>query len=63
MVSTKPSICVQPQTTAFGEPLHCWGTVLADIPFYWKGKAANDLRQTIKSTRLIQMGGYPDSEF
>ena len=47
LLSTKPSVCVQPQSTVFGEPMHCWITMLRDVPFYWNGKLDNTMRESL----------------
>ena len=58
MVSTKPNTCAQPQSTVFGEPMHCWVTVLSDVPFYWQGEHRQQMGNSLGSTSLYQMGAY-----
>ena len=31
LTTTNPSLCVQPQSTLFGEPMHCWGASFDDM--------------------------------
>jgi len=53
MVSTNAKMCVQPQATAFGTPLHCWATALADVPFVWLGVLDRNIQQSYARNHLM----------
>ena len=53
MLSTNAKMCVQPQATAFGTPLHCWATALADVPFVWLGVLDRNIQQSYARNHLM----------
>ena len=52
MLSTNAKMCVQPQATAFGTPLHCWASALDDLPFHWQGKLDKNVQQSWNVNQL-----------
>ena len=52
MLSTNAKMCVQPQATAFGTPLHCWATALDDVPFHCLGKIDQNIQQSYNVNKL-----------